>query len=59
MAFRGITEAMVVETVENPDWTRTGYQRRLLAFRRYAAGVLKVVYSEEGPRTVIISTIWE
>ena len=40
-------------------FTGTGYRRRLLAFRGYAAGNLKVVYSEEGPRTVIISTIWE
>jgi len=59
MEFRGVTEAMVRETVEHPERTGTGYQRRLIAFRRYSAGVLKVVYTGEGPRTVIISTIWE
>jgi uncharacterized protein YuzE len=59
MEFRGITEAMVRETVEDPERTGTGYRRRRLAFRRYSPGVLKVVYTEDGPRTVIISTIWE
>jgi hypothetical protein len=59
MGFRGITEAMVRETVERPEQTGSGYQHRRLAFRRYPAGVLKVVYTEEGPRTVVISTIWE
>ncbi|MBI2554068.1 MAG: DUF4258 domain-containing protein [Candidatus Rokubacteria bacterium] len=49
MRLRGITEAMVKETVEQPERTGTGYRLRRL----------KVVYTEEGARAVIISTIWE
>lgn len=59
MEFRGITEAMVRETVERPERTGIGYRRRRLAFRRYSAGVLKVVYTKKGQRAIIISTIWE
>lgn len=59
MALRGITEAMVKETVERPERTGIGYRQRRLAFKRYPTGVLKIVYTEEGPRTIIVSTIWE
>ncbi|MBI2154052.1 MAG: DUF4258 domain-containing protein [Candidatus Rokubacteria bacterium] len=59
MRLRGITEAMVKETVEQPERTGTGYRLRRLAYRRYPTGILKVVYTEEGARAVIISTIWE
>lgn len=59
MELRGITEAMVEETIEHPERTGVGYLGRELAYRTYPAGVLKVVYSEKADRFAVITTIWE
>jgi hypothetical protein len=58
MALRGITEAMVRETVETPDRTGIGYQMRFLAWRTFAPGTIKVVYSERPQETFVITVMW-
>ena len=59
MISRNITEEMAIETIKKPEKRGEGYKKRLLAFRKYHHGILKVVYKEEGGRKIIISTIWE
>jgi hypothetical protein len=59
MALRGITRQMIEETLQHPECTGTGYQNRLLAFRTYPAGTLKVVYVIEDGDSVVISVIWD
>ena len=59
MAFRGISSDMVRATVESPDRRGEGYKDRSLAFKRFDRGVLKVVYTSEDDRAIIITVIWE
>ena len=59
MALRGVSEAMVRDTVENPERTESGYGGRLVALRGWGTRLLKVVYVREGARVVIVTTIWE
>ena len=50
---------MVKATITNPDRQGKGYKDRLLAFKRFDGGVLKVVYNLEGERAIMITVIWE
>ena len=59
MALRGITDDMVQQAVETPDETGVGYRTRLLAYRRFPQGRIKVVYVEEAGEIVVITVMWE
>ena len=59
MALRKITGEMVQQAIDAPDETGTGYQARLLAYRRFPPGRIKVVYVEKSQETVVITVIWE
>lgn len=59
MALRKITEKMIKDAIVNPDSNGMGYQERLLVFKTFKAGVVKVVYIKEKDSYVIISVIWE
>ena len=59
MALRGISESMIEETIFTPDGTGEGYSRKILAFKRFPQGLLKVVYFLDRNDHVIVSTIWE
>lgn len=59
MALRKITEKMIKDTIGDPDSNGTGYQDRMLVFKAFKAGVVKVVYTQEKDFSVIISVIWE
>lgn len=50
---------MVRATITHPDRQGRGYKDRLLAFKRFDSGVLKVVYTLEDDHAVIITVIWE
>jgi hypothetical protein len=58
MGLRGISLPMIEEAVFTPDSTGRGYSDKLLAFKRFPSGVLKVVYAVEGNDHLIISVIW-
>lgn len=59
MSLRMITTEMVQETLSNPQRTGTGYKKRLLAFKAFSGGTVKVVYSVDSERAVVISVMWE
>ena len=59
MARRGVSESMIEETIFTADETGEGYAGKLLAFKRFPQGLLKVVYLVDHNDHVIISTIWE
>ena len=59
MALRKITEAMIEATIANPDRKSIGYQKKLLSFKSFNAGIIKVVYSRSENFYIIISVIWE
>lgn len=59
MKRRRITNGMVRQALEKPDKVGTGYLGRLLAWRAFSRGTLRVVYSEKPDALVIITTIWE
>jgi hypothetical protein len=59
MKLRRVSRAMVQETIQNPEKTDSGYGDKLLAFRSYEAGVLKVVYVIENRDCVVITVIWD
>ena len=59
MARRGVSETMIEEAIFTPDATGEGYSGKLLAFKRFHRGLLKVVYFTDGSDHVIVSTIWE
>lgn len=50
---------MVQETIQNPEKTDSGYGDKLLAFRSYEAGVLKVVYVIENRDCAVTTVIWD
>lgn len=59
MVVRKITEKMIKEALTRPDREGFGYQNRLLVFKSFNNGVIKIVYSKEKNLFVIISVIWE
>lgn len=59
MSFRKITREMIEETLLNPHRTGIRYKARLLAFRDFSHGTVKVVYSAQGDRALVISVMWE
>jgi hypothetical protein len=59
MRLRQVTEEMVATTIGHPDRQGSGYRNRLLAFKRFEEGVLKVVYKLQGDRPFIVTVIWE
>ncbi len=59
MALREVSEAMVKATITHSDHQGRGYKNRLLAFKQFDRGVLKVVYTLEDDHAVIITVIWE
>lgn len=59
MALRGVSEDMVKATITDPDRHGKGYMNRLLAFKRFDRGILKVVYTLEDEHAIIITVIWE
>lgn len=59
MALRRITEEMIEQAIQEPDEIGVGYQSRLLAYRRFRRGRIKVVYVEEPGEVVVITAMWE
>jgi len=59
MALRGISLQMIEETIFVPDTTGRGYSDKLLAFKEFPRGILKVVYAINGNDHLIISAIWK
>ena len=57
---RGVPLDMIVDTIEQPNRTATGYRRRHLAYKDYGdRGTLKVVYAQEDESVTVITVIWE
>jgi len=59
MSLRGITEKMIEEALSKPDRTALGYSNRLLAYKKFDKGTIKVVYTIEEDTPVIITVIWD
>ncbi len=59
MSVRGITKEMVRDTLANPEQTGTGYESRFLAYKSFGNKRIKVVYTKEDERFIIISVIWD
>jgi len=59
MSVRGITKKMVRDTLANPEQTGAGYKSRFLAYKSFGSRRIKVVYTKEDERFVIISVIWD
>ena len=59
MSVRGIIREMVKDTLANPAQTDTGYKTRLLAYKSFGNRQIKVVYTKEDERFIIISVIWD
>ncbi len=50
---------MVGDTLANPEQTVIGYESRFLAYKSFGNRRIKVVYTKEDERLVIISVIWD
>jgi len=50
---------MVRDTLANPEQTGIGYKSRFLAYKSFGNKRIKVVYTKEDERFVVISVIWE
>ena len=59
MIFREITEEMVRRTLANPDKTGQGYGGKNLAYKKFKAKILKVVYKQKKDSYIIVSVIWD
>ncbi|MBC7187987.1 MAG: DUF4258 domain-containing protein [Calditrichaeota bacterium] len=59
MALRGISEEMVSRALQEPEEKAFGYRNRMVAFRRFPQGRIKVVYTEEQGRVIVITAMWE
>ena len=59
MSVRGITKEMVRDTLANPEQIGIGYKSRFLAYKSFGNRRIKVVYTKEDERFVIISVIWD
>jgi len=59
MLVRNITKQMVRETLFNPEQTETGYKSRKLAYKSFGDERIKVVYTEEDEKRIIISVMWD
>jgi len=59
MSVRGVTKEMVKDTLANPEQTGVGYKSRFLAYKSFGNRRIKVIYTKEGKRFVIISVIWD
>ena len=59
MSVRGVTKEMVRDALANPEQTGVGYESRLLDYKSFGNRRIKVVYTKEDERFVIISVIWE
>jgi len=58
MFTRGITKEMIERALNNPDQTGVGYKGKPLAYKNFGEERIKVVYTKEGERNVIISVMW-
>jgi hypothetical protein len=59
ISLRGITKEMVQSALSHPDRNGTGYNNRRLAYKAIGNRVIKVVYTQEPNKYIIISIIWE
>ena len=50
---------MVRYALTNPEWTDTGYEGRLLAYKSFDDRRIKVVYVKEDDNPVIVTVIWD
>ena len=57
--LEGSLKEMVRDTLANPEQTGKGYESRLLAYKSFGNRRIKVVYTKEDERFVIISVIWD
>ena len=53
MGIRKISMKMIRDTIFKSEYMSTGYFGRLLAFRSFPRGLLKVVYVREGKRILL------
>ena len=59
MSVRGITREMVRDTLANPEQTGIGYESKFLAYKSFGNKRIKVVYTKEDEKSVIITVIWD
>ncbi len=59
MSIRGITKEMVKAALASPEQTATGYRNRTLAYKSFDDKRIKVIYTVEDDKLVIISVMWE
>lgn len=59
MKQRNISRALVEETVRHADKRIFRKDARIQALKEFPQGVLKVIYTEEETRFLIITTYWE
>jgi len=59
MSIREITKEMVEKVLSEPEKTGTGYRNRLLVWKSFEKGKIKVVYTIENTNYVVISVMWE
>ncbi|MGQ9584303.1 MAG: DUF4258 domain-containing protein [Anaerolineae bacterium] len=59
MALRGITEELVRQALEAPDEKGVGYRARVVAYRNFPQGRIKVVYVEDNKGITVITVMWE
>jgi len=59
MALRGISMNMIKDTILKSERSGIGKLDRLLAFKSFPRGLLKVIYVKERGINFIVSVIWE
>lgn len=59
MSLRGISRAIVKAALSNPGRIGVGYNNRQLAFKDFKDKTIKIVYTCEDEKYIVISVIWE
>ena len=59
MSVRGVTKEMVRDTLANPEQGGIGYGSKFLVYKSFGCMRIKVVYTKEDERFVIITVIWD
>ncbi len=55
---RSLKKELVIETLTDPDSTKSSYGDRAIAFKKFGKLYLKVVFRKEGINIIVITQHW-
>ena len=59
IAQRNLQKAWIIETLDNPDYVKESYGRRVVAYKKIGKLYLAVIFVKEEKNIVVITAHWE